>query len=121
MLLRRLGFVLVAGLVAGVGAIFLLAAAYLGLTRLLPASAAAATLGGALVLVALLVLLMASGRRHREQNLGSEQLVTAALRLVAGTVRADPEKALIAALIAGVLSEWLGKRTEPRAGQDRER
>ncbi len=120
MLLRRLGFVLVAGLVAGVGVLFLLAAAYLGLTRLLAPSAAAAVLGAILVLLALLLLLVASGRRRKEQPLGPEQLVMAALRLVAGTVRAAPEKALIAALIAGVLSEWFGKRVEPRAGRDRE-
>jgi len=120
MSLRRLGVVLVAGLVAGVGAVFLLAAAYLGLTRLLAPSAAAAVLGAALVLLALLLLLMASGRR-KALPLGSEQVVMAALRLVAGTVREAPEKALIAALIAGVLSEWFGKGTKPRTGQDRER
>jgi hypothetical protein len=117
MLLRRLGFALVAGLVAGVGAVFLLAAAYLGLTRILVPSAAAAVLGAILVLLALL-LLLASGRRRQEPPLGPEQLVMAALRLVAGTVRAAPEKALIAALIAGVLSEWFGKREERPADRD---
>jgi Putative Actinobacterial Holin-X, holin superfamily III len=115
MLLRRLGLALAAGLVALVGVAFLVAAAYLWLASVLPRAAAAAVVGGALVAIAIL-LLVAGAARRRAEPLGPEQLVFAALRLTARSVQAAPEKALIAALIAGVLSEWFGTRkdSEPR-------
>jgi apolipoprotein N-acyltransferase len=120
MLLRRLGLALAAGAVALavglIGVAFLIAAAYLWLTSIFSSDAAAAIIGAALVVVALLVLLLGFARRRREP-LPPEQLVFAALRLVARSVESAPEKALIAALIAGVLSEWFGERKE-KSGRD---
>jgi apolipoprotein N-acyltransferase len=120
MKLRRLGLALAVGAVALavalIGAAFLVAAAYLWLASVLPRDAAAAILGAALVVVALLLLLLGFARRRREP-LAPEELVFAALRLVAGSVQSAPEKALIAALIAGVLSEWFGERKE-KSGRD---
>ncbi len=120
MLLRRLGLALavvaVALAVGLIGAAFLIAAAYLWLASRLSSDAAAAIVGAALVVVALLLLLLGLRRRRREP-LAPEQLVFAALRFVAGSVQTAPEKALIAALIAGVLSEWFGERKE-KSGRD---
>ncbi len=113
MLLRRLGLALAAGLVAVVGAAFLIVALYFWLASLLPKAAAFAVLGAALAGIALL-LLLASMAGRRRQALAPEHLVSAALRLLARSVQAAPEKALIAALIAGVLSEWFGKQKAPR-------
>ncbi|HTU56099.1 MAG TPA: phage holin family protein [Acetobacteraceae bacterium] len=107
MLLRRLGLAIAAGVVAVIGAAFLVAACYLWLASVLPRAAAAGVTGGVLVAIALL-LLVAGARRGRREPLGPEELVFAALRLVARSVQAAPEKALIAALVAGVLSEWFG-------------
>lgn len=113
--LRRLGLALAAGAVALavglIGAAFLVAAAYLWLASMLSSEAAAAIVGAVLVVIALLFLLLGFARRRRDQ-LPPEQLVFAALRLVARSVESAPEKALIAALIAGVLSEWFGERKE---------
>jgi Putative Actinobacterial Holin-X, holin superfamily III len=107
MLLRRLGLSLAAGLMALPGVGFLLAAAYLRLAASFPPAAAAAIVGVALVAVAAILLLAGLGRK-RGDEWAPEQVALAALRLVARSVRAAPEKALIAALIAGVVSEWLG-------------
>jgi len=116
MLLWRLGLALAAGVVALVGAAFLVAAAYLWLASIFPSDAAAAILGAALVVIALLLLLLGFARR-RPEKLAPEQLVFVALRLVARSVQTAPEKALIAALVAGVLSEWFGERKE-KPGRD---
>ncbi len=113
MLLRRLGLAFAAGLVAMVGVAFLIAASYLWLASVLPKAAAAAVVGAVLVGIALL-LLVAGASRRRSERLGAEQLVSAILRLTACSVQAAPEKALIAALIAGVVSEWFGERKAPR-------
>ncbi len=107
MLARRLGLALAAGVLALVGVGFLIAAAYLWLASVLPKAAAAGVVGAVLAVIALL-LLMAAARRGRSEQLGPEQMVFVALRLVARSVQAAPEKALMAALIAGVLSEWIG-------------
>jgi apolipoprotein N-acyltransferase len=115
MLLRRLGLAFAAGAVALavglIGAAFLVAGAYLWLASILSSDAAAAIVGAALVVIALLLLVLGFARRRRAP-LAPEQLVFAALRLVARSVQSAPEKALIAALIAGVVSEWFGERKE---------
>jgi hypothetical protein len=112
MLLRRLGLLLIAGLVALIGSAFLVAAAYLWLATVLPVAAATAVVGGGLLVLAAIAL-FAGLRRGQREPPGPEQLVFAALGLVARYIRAAPGKALIAALIAGVVSEWLGDRRRP--------
>lgn len=111
MLFRRLGLPCIAGVVALVGTGFLVAAAYIWLATLFRPPAAAGIMGGALVVIALLLLLVArAGGAARAGFPAPEQVALAALRLVTRSIRAAPEKALIAAVIAGVLSEWLGER-----------
>ncbi len=111
MLLQRLGLAVAAGLVALVGLGFLLAAADFRLEERFPPWLAAAIVGGVLIVVAA-ILLWAGLHRRRMRQLAPEDVVLAALRLVVRSVRAAPEKALIAALIAGVVSEWLGKNRD---------
>ena len=111
-MLLRLGLLLVAGLVALIAAAFLIAAAYLWLATVLPVAAAAAVVGGGLCVLAVIALFIGLRRAEREPP-RPEQLVFAALGLVVRYIRAAPEKALIAALIAGVLSEWLGDQRRP--------
>jgi chromate transport protein ChrA len=118
MLLRRLGLGLAAGLVAMVGAAFLVAAAYVWLASVLRPAAAAAVLGAALIVIAVLLLLVGLGGRRRNEPVKPEQLVFAALRLIVRSARATPERALITAFIAGVLSEWFGKPKKPGSERD---
>lgn len=111
MLLRRLAFAAIAAVAALTGLGFLLAAADFGLEARFPGWVAAAIVGGVLVVLAAILLWVALHRRPARE-LTTEEVVLAAAGLVARSVRAAPEKALIAALIAGVLSEWLGKSQE---------
>lgn len=113
MLIRRLGLAIAAGLVALIGVGFLLAAADFRLEETFPPWLAAAIVGGGLIVLAA-ILLWAGLHRARVRALAPEDVVLAALGLVTRSVRAAPEKALIAALIAGVVSEWLGKDQKPR-------
>lgn len=109
MLLRRIGLAVFAGLVALTGFGFLLAAADSGLQLRFRPWVAAAIIAGFLLVVAGVLLLIAL-HRPRTRHLAPEEVVLAAVGLAARAVRASPEKAMIAALIAGVLSEWLGER-----------
>ncbi len=108
MLLQRLGLAIAAGLVALVGLGFLLAAADFRLEERFPPWLAAAIVGGVLIVLAA-ILLWAGLHRRRVRELAPEDVVFATLRLVVRSVRTAPEKALMAALIAGVVSEWLAK------------
>lgn len=110
-MLRRLALAAIAAVVALTGLGFLLAAADFGLEARFPGWVAAAIVGGVLVVLAAILLWVALHRRPARE-LTTEEVVLAAAGLVARSVRAAPEKALIAALIAGVLSEWLGKSRE---------
>ncbi|MDA8052374.1 MAG: hypothetical protein M0002_20625 [Rhodospirillales bacterium] len=108
MLLGRLGLAIAAGLVGAVGCGFLLAAADMRLGAMFSPAVAAAILGAGLAVLAA-ILLWVGRRGRRARDLTPEDVALAALGLVARSVRTAPEKALIAALVAGVLSEWLGK------------
>ncbi|MGH7104604.1 MAG: phage holin family protein [Acetobacteraceae bacterium] len=109
MLLRRIGLAVFAGMAALTGLGFLLAAADTGLQLRFQPWVAAAIIAGFLLVVAGILLLYAL-HRPRTRRLGPAEVVLAAVGLAARSVRASPEKAMIAALIAGVLSEWLGER-----------
>lgn len=111
MLLRRLSLAIAGGLAAAVGAAFLLTAADYWLAKVFPGWLAAVIVGGGLLVVAG-ILLGLGLHRPRARELAPEDVVLAALGLVARSVRAQPEKALIAALVAGVVSEWLADKHE---------
>lgn len=110
MLFRRLGLGVAAGLVALVGAGFLLAAAVQGLERVFHPPAAAAIVGGALVLLATILLVAALRRGPVRRRFAVSDVAVAALGLAVRLLRDSPGKALIAAVVAGLLSEWLGER-----------
>lgn len=96
---------------AAVGVAFLLAGADYRLAAIIPGWLAAVIVGAGLLVVAA-VLLAFGLHRPRVRELAPEDVALAALGLVARSVRAAPEKALIAAMIAGVVSEWLAKEHE---------
>lgn len=111
MLLRRIGLAFVGGLAALVGLAFLLAAADYRLTELFPGWLAAVIVGGGLLLLAVIFVGIAL-HRPRVRSLAPEDVVLQVMGLAARSVRAAPEKALIAAMVAGVVSEWLAKEHE---------
>ncbi|MGH7120222.1 MAG: hypothetical protein ACREFP_14740 [Acetobacteraceae bacterium] len=115
MLLHRLGLAIAGGLAAAVGVAFLLAAADYRLAAVISGWLAAAIVGAGLLIVGG-ILLGFGLHRPRVRALAPEDVALAALGLVARSVRAAPEKALIAAMIAGVVSEWLANEHEVRKG-----
>ncbi|MGH7078884.1 MAG: phage holin family protein [Acetobacteraceae bacterium] len=115
-MLLRVGLAVFAGLMTLTGLGFLLAAADSALLTTYPSWLAAAIVGGALVVVAACFFAVA-WHRPRRRHLAPEEVVLAAVGLAARSVRVSPEKAMIAALIAGVLSEWLGERGAVKRGR----
>ncbi|MGH7050089.1 MAG: phage holin family protein [Acetobacteraceae bacterium] len=117
-MLLRVGLAVFAGLMTLTGLGFLLAAAASALLTTFPSWLAAAIVGGALVVVAAGLFAVAL-HRPRRRRLEPEEVLLAAVGLVARSVRVAPEKAMIAALIAGVLSEWLGEHGTTKPGKER--
>lgn len=105
---------------AGLG--FLVAGFYIWLAQHLNTAAAAAITGGALLALAL-VKFVAGGamlKRYRQKKpspfIELANSLNLVARLAAPLVRRDPKKAIIAALLAGALAEWLLGRTEKKEG-----
>lgn len=118
-MLRRIAAVLVAALIALVGAAFLIVAFYRWLADKFPPALTAAIVGGAMMVIALALLLLASIRRKKTE-FGPENLALAVLGFTSQVARSHPEKALVGAVLAGVLEEWLDRKPEttPEPKQD---
>lgn len=114
-MLRRIALGLVAALIALVGAAFLIVAFYRWLVDKFPPTLAAAIVGGAMIVIAIALLLLAS-RRRKEPGFAPEDLALAVLGFTSRAARSHPEKALIAAVLAGVLEEWLDTKPDTTPG-----